>query len=75
MLDHIVLNVPNLEEAIDDFFKLTGSKASFGGYHKNEGTKNALISLGPKMYLEFLAVDEDNKKIKGNRWMGIDLCE
>ena len=74
-IDHIVYAVPNLEEAMDSFEKLTGCAPNFGGYHSTQGTKNALVNLGNECYLEFLTIDFENKKITKNRWMGIDLIE
>ncbi len=44
----------------------------FGGYHKNQGTKNALINLNNECYLELLAVDTENSAISAPRWMGVD---
>jgi len=72
-IDHIVYAVLDLERAIDQFEMETGCRPIFGGYHTTQGTKNALVNLGDGCYLEFLAIDKDNKKITVNRWMGIDL--
>lgn len=74
-MDHFVYCVPNLETEMDSFEKKTGCRPVFGGYHLTQGTKNALVNLGNQCYLEFLAIDKDNNKIKANRWMGIDLIE
>jgi len=74
-IDHFVFAVPDLEEAIDWFESITGCRPIFGGYHTTQGTKNALVNLGNKCYLEFLAIDDENRKFKTNRWMGIDLIE
>ena len=73
IIDHIVYAVPNLEEAIDDFEKVSGVRPIFGGYHTTQGTKNALVNLGSGTYLELLGIDDSNESIRDNRWMGIDL--
>lgn len=74
-IDHVVYCVPNLDEAVQSIHNLTGIKPIIGGKHQTKGTKNALLNLGNQCYLEILAVDKDNKKIKENRWMGIDHIE
>ncbi len=74
-IDHFVYCVPKLETAMDSFENKTGCRPVFGGYHTTQGTKNALINLGNQCYLEFLAIDRDNKNITDSRWMGIDLIE
>lgn len=62
-----------MEKAINDFEKLLGVRAIFGGYHTTQGTKNALINLNDGCYLELLAADDTNKTVRQPRWMGIDL--
>ena len=74
-LDHIVYVVPNLEKACDRLELLLGIRPVFGGYHQTKGTKNALLNLGNNCYLELLAIDKKNKKIKAPRWMGVDVCK
>lgn len=72
-IDHIVYIVSDLEEAMHDFEKKLGVRPIFGGHHNTFGTKNALINLKNKMYLELLAADDANTEIQPPRWMGIDL--
>lgn len=72
ILDHIVYTVANLETAIETFQKKTGIRPVFGGYHKTQGTKNALVNLKSNSYLEFLAADDSNEDVLRPRWMGID---
>lgn len=74
-IDHIVYAVPNLEQACDKLEDILEVKPVFGGYHKTIGTKNALVNLGDKCYLEILAIDEQNELINGPRWMGVDFLE
>lgn len=73
IVDHLVYCVPNLEKGIDELSEKLGVRAVIGGKHIYQGTKNALIKIGAKCYLEILAVDEENLTITGERWMGIDL--
>ncbi|NRB53376.1 MAG: VOC family protein [Saprospiraceae bacterium] len=72
-IDHIVYAVPDLDQAIHDFQLKTGITPVFGGYHKNQGTKNALVNIGDGVYLELITIDHDNAAISSPRWMGVDL--
>lgn len=74
-IDHIVYCVIDLDQAIDTLEKKLGVKATLGGRHTSEGTKNALIHLGNKCYLEILAIDRSNDKITAPRWMGIEYIQ
>lgn len=71
-IDHLVYCVHNLEDGINFFKDNYGMQAVVGGKHLNEGTKNAIINLGNKCYLEILAIDEENTNHTKDRWMGID---
>ncbi|PHI19816.1 hypothetical protein CEQ90_11380 [Lewinellaceae bacterium SD302] len=72
-IDHLVYVVPDLELACAEFAEKTGVKPVFGGRHLTRGTMNALVGLGHRCYLEFLAIDPDNHEIPPPRWMGVDL--
>lgn len=74
-IDHIVYTVPNLEAAMDWFEEISGIRPAFGGYHTTQGTKNAVVNLGNKCYLEILAADATNQAVKPPRWMGVDCLE
>ena len=56
-IDHLVWAAPNLERAIDELQARTGRRAMVAGAHPGDGTRNAVLGLGRRSYLEILAPD------------------
>ncbi len=71
-LDHIVVAGATLAQAIEYVADLTGVAPRPGGRHVAMGTHNALVRLGPRVYLELIAVDPGLPRPARPRWFDLD---
>ena len=72
MVDHLVYATPDVDASIAALSAQLGVAPALGGSHPGLGTRNALLALGPRCYLEIVGPDATQPPPDGARWFGID---
>lgn len=70
--DHLVIAAETLAEGQDWLSGLLGVSPEPGGAHGFMGTHNRLWRLGPREYIELIAIDPSGTKPPYPRWFGLD---
>jgi hypothetical protein len=74
-IDHLVYAAPDLNAACAEIERRLGVAPSPGGQHFGRGTRNALLAIGPRSYLEIIAPDPDQPSPNKPRWFNIESIE
>ncbi len=72
VLDHLAVVGETLEAATAHVEDLLGVTLEPGGVHDVMGTHNRLLSLGPGVYLEAIAINPEADTPKRARWFNLD---
>jgi len=70
-VDHLVYATPDLQSGVAEIARRLGIQATPGGQHPGFGTRNALLSLGEKRYLEIIGPDVDERRLPKPELFGI----
>jgi hypothetical protein len=71
-VDHLVVAASSLPAGVGWIEERLGVRMHAGGQHVAMGTHNALVSLGPKRFLEVIAIDPSGAAPSRPRWFDLD---
>jgi hypothetical protein len=66
-VDHLIWGVADRDAGIDYLEELTGVRAMVGGSHPGRGTRNGILSMGDRQYIEILAPDPEQPEVDTER--------
>jgi hypothetical protein len=74
-IDHLVVACADLDQGSAWAQRVLGVDPVPGGKHATMGTHNRLLRLGPRAYLELIAVDPDAPAPARPRWFDLDNAD
>jgi len=74
-IDHLVIACADLDQGSAWARETLGAELQPGGKHATMGTHNRLLKLGPRIYLELIAIDPDAEAPAHPRWFDLDNAE
>lgn len=74
-LDHLLYATPDVDATVADLESRFGVTFRPGGRHPGWGTRNRILPLGGRTYLEVIGPDESQPESAGNRILAVDELE